>query len=284
MATRFKPDEAVERQILAELYEATDQTEAAVGEHALVLQKDPLRVDPVPEPLQAVPPDARVRPRVVHVRGARVSPQDRRGRAALLRGLPPARDDPGEEPPRQRGLGQEPVPQGREPLHRQDLRDADARGHRREDQPAARAEAAPRPRPAVPAGPGHEHGHVRQDVRVGGAGPRRHDARALRPQRRAGRAHGRPRHAAGQRRRADRAHGVHPAGAHVHRRQAPLGVPRGALHQEPVPDAQRAEGHPLRRREDRHAGLHGSGRDGAGRQRHGLGARQAHACRCSASR
>ena len=46
MATRFKPDEAVERQILAELYEATDQTEAAVGEHALVLQKDPLRVDP----------------------------------------------------------------------------------------------------------------------------------------------------------------------------------------------------------------------------------------------
>jgi tetratricopeptide (TPR) repeat protein len=46
MATRFKPDEAVERQILAELYETTDQTEAAVGEHALVLQKDPLRVDP----------------------------------------------------------------------------------------------------------------------------------------------------------------------------------------------------------------------------------------------
>ena len=46
MATRFKPDEAVERQILAELYEATDQAEAAVGEHAIVLQKDPLRVDP----------------------------------------------------------------------------------------------------------------------------------------------------------------------------------------------------------------------------------------------
>jgi len=46
MATHFKPDEAVERQILAELYEATDQTEAAIGEHAMVLQKDPLRVDP----------------------------------------------------------------------------------------------------------------------------------------------------------------------------------------------------------------------------------------------
>jgi hypothetical protein len=46
MATRYKPDEAVERQILAELYEATDQMEAAIGEHAIVLQKDPLRVDP----------------------------------------------------------------------------------------------------------------------------------------------------------------------------------------------------------------------------------------------
>ncbi|MDP9033167.1 MAG: tetratricopeptide repeat protein [Myxococcota bacterium] len=46
MATRFRPDEAVERQILAELYESTDQTDAAIGEHSLVLQKDPLRVDP----------------------------------------------------------------------------------------------------------------------------------------------------------------------------------------------------------------------------------------------
>lgn len=45
MATRFK-DEPVERQILAELYESTDQLEAAVGEHSQVLQKDPLRVDP----------------------------------------------------------------------------------------------------------------------------------------------------------------------------------------------------------------------------------------------
>ncbi|WP_394842415.1 tetratricopeptide repeat protein [Pendulispora brunnea] len=46
MATRYKPDEAVERQILAELFEATDQMEAAIGEHAIVLQKDPMRVDP----------------------------------------------------------------------------------------------------------------------------------------------------------------------------------------------------------------------------------------------
>ncbi len=46
MATRYKPDEAVERQILAELFESTDQMEAAIGEHAIVLQKDPMRVDP----------------------------------------------------------------------------------------------------------------------------------------------------------------------------------------------------------------------------------------------
>ncbi len=43
---RYKGDEPVERQILAELYEQTDQLEAAIGEHAQVLQKDPLRVDP----------------------------------------------------------------------------------------------------------------------------------------------------------------------------------------------------------------------------------------------
>jgi hypothetical protein len=36
----------VERQILAELFEATDQMEAAIGEHAIVLQKDPMRIDP----------------------------------------------------------------------------------------------------------------------------------------------------------------------------------------------------------------------------------------------
>jgi hypothetical protein len=46
MATRFRQEEVVERQILAELYESTDQIEAAIGEHAAVLQQDPLRVDP----------------------------------------------------------------------------------------------------------------------------------------------------------------------------------------------------------------------------------------------
>src|SRR6202046_4184927 len=46
MAPRNKPDGTVERQILAELFEATDQMEAAIGEHAIVLQKDPMRIDP----------------------------------------------------------------------------------------------------------------------------------------------------------------------------------------------------------------------------------------------
>ena len=133
MATRFKPDEPVERQILAELYEPTEQLEAAIGEHAQVLQKDPLRVDPYRALYKLYLEEARLRPRMVHVRGARVPAQGRRGRAALLRGLPPAGHDPGEEPARQRAVGEEPLPQGREPLHRQDLRDDHARGARRED-------------------------------------------------------------------------------------------------------------------------------------------------------
>jgi len=46
MATRFKPDDALERQILAELYEAAHDIEGAASEHTIVLQNDPLRVDP----------------------------------------------------------------------------------------------------------------------------------------------------------------------------------------------------------------------------------------------
>ena len=46
MATRFKPEDALERQILAELYERTDNVEGAASEHTIVLQNDPLRVDP----------------------------------------------------------------------------------------------------------------------------------------------------------------------------------------------------------------------------------------------
>ena len=91
MATRFKPDEAVERQILAELYEATDQIEAADRRARARAPEGPAARRPVPQPLQALPADARVRPRVVHVRRARVPAQGRRGGAALLRGLPAAR-------------------------------------------------------------------------------------------------------------------------------------------------------------------------------------------------
>ncbi len=46
MATRFKPEDALERQILAELYEVTNNVEGAASEHTIVLQNDPLRVDP----------------------------------------------------------------------------------------------------------------------------------------------------------------------------------------------------------------------------------------------
>jgi tetratricopeptide (TPR) repeat protein len=46
MAARLKPEEVVERQILAELYEATDQADLAIEEQQEILRKDPLRVDP----------------------------------------------------------------------------------------------------------------------------------------------------------------------------------------------------------------------------------------------
>ncbi len=106
MATRFKPDEAVERQILAELYEATDHRDRGRRRRALGRPSEgPAARRPVQEPLQALPEDARVRPCLVHVRGSRVSAKSRRGGAALLRGLPPSRDDPGEEPSRQRSVG-----------------------------------------------------------------------------------------------------------------------------------------------------------------------------------
>ncbi len=46
MSVRQKPDDPVERQILAELFEVSDQVEAAMGEHWHVLEKDPMRVEP----------------------------------------------------------------------------------------------------------------------------------------------------------------------------------------------------------------------------------------------
>ena len=107
-------------------------------------QKDPLRVDPYRALYKLYLEEARLRPRVVHVRGARVPAQGRRGGAALLRGLPPAGDDPGEEPARQRAVGEEPLPRGREHLHRQDLRDDRARGaSSRRSQALAKAKQLP---------------------------------------------------------------------------------------------------------------------------------------------
>ena len=46
LAARSAPETTVDREILAELFESTDQTDAAIGEHATVLQKDPMRVEP----------------------------------------------------------------------------------------------------------------------------------------------------------------------------------------------------------------------------------------------
>ena len=134
MAHALKPDEPVERQILAELYEATEQLDEAIGEHAHdPRRRDPLRVDPYRALYKLYLKKHDVRPAWCMCRGARVPAQGRRGGAALLRGLPPAGHDPGEEPARQRAVGEEPLPRGREPLHRQDLRDDHARGARRED-------------------------------------------------------------------------------------------------------------------------------------------------------
>jgi len=46
MAARYRGDEMLSRKILAELYEQTDQLEAAAGEFAQLLQHDPLNTEP----------------------------------------------------------------------------------------------------------------------------------------------------------------------------------------------------------------------------------------------
>jgi len=46
LAARCSPQETLDRQILAELFESVDQTDAAIAEHAAVLQQDPLRMEP----------------------------------------------------------------------------------------------------------------------------------------------------------------------------------------------------------------------------------------------
>ena len=173
MATRFKPDEAVERQILAELYEATDQTEAAVGEHALVLQKDPLRVDPY---------------RSLYKLYLRMHEYDRAWcMCAALAFLRKADEE-------EQRFFEDYRPRGMIQVKSRLDNEAWVKNLFHKDEnlfigkifemltPAAIVaktnqlrgpEAAARARPPVPAGPGDQHGDVREDVRVGGAGARR---------------------------------------------------------------------------------------------------------------
>jgi hypothetical protein len=228
MATRYKPDEAVERQILAELYEATDQTEAAIGEHAIVLQKDPLRVDPY---------------RSLYKLYLKMHEYDRAWcMCAALAFLHKADEEEQRffEDYRPRGMIQVKSRLDNEQWVKNLF-------HKDENiyigkifemiTPAAivaktnqlRApEAAAGARPALQAGPGDEHRHVREDVRVGGAGARRPDCRSSTCATTCRARSWRYPPPAGERRGADGAHGVHAAGAHVHRRQAPLVLPRAS--------------------------------------------------------
>ena len=100
----------------------------------------------------------------------------------------PARDDPGEEPPRQRAWVKSLFHKDENLFIGKIFEMLTPAAIVAKTEPAPGAEAAPGARRALQAGPGDEHGDVRQDVRVGGAGARRPDAGALRPQRRAGRA------------------------------------------------------------------------------------------------
>ena len=90
--------------------------------------------------------------------------------------------------------------------------------------------------------PATSHRHVREDVRLGGAGARHPAARALRAQRRARRARRGAVAAAGV---ASRVRRCSPASRRRSSRSSSAStsrLPRRALHQEPLPDARRAEG------------------------------------------
>ena len=205
MATRFKPDEAVERQILAELYEATEQTRGGRSASTrIVLQKDPLRVDPYRSLYKLYLQKHDVRPRLVHVRGARVPAQGRRGGAALLRGLPPA----GMIQVKSRLDNEQWV---KNLFHKDEnlyigkiFEMITPAAIVAKIEPAQGAEAAAGARQALQAGSGDVDRHLREDLRLGGAGARRPAARALRAQRRARRARRGARRAAGVGRRVRR--------------------------------------------------------------------------------
>ena len=226
MATRYRPDEAVERQILAELYEVTDQLEAAIGEHSIVLQKDPLRVDPY---------------RSLYKLALRMHDYDRAWcMCAALAFLQRADEEEKRffEDYRPRGMIQVKSRLDNEQWVKNLF-------HKDENifigkifemvTPAAvtakltalqRAKQLPGVGSSLQARSHDQHGHVREDVRMGIAGSRCATAGALRSQRRPGCARRSSGASPGQRRRSNGAHRLHAAGAHVHRRQASFDVPR----------------------------------------------------------
>jgi len=87
MAGRLKPDEVQERQILAELYESTDQIDLAIQEQQEILGRDALRVEPYRALYRLYVRQQAIRSGLVHVPSARVPRQSRRRRAQVLRGL-----------------------------------------------------------------------------------------------------------------------------------------------------------------------------------------------------
>ena len=139
----LKPDELHERQILAELYETTEQLDRRSTSSSTILAARPDARRSVPRALPALPREADVRPGVVHV--PRRSPscaRPTRRSSASSRTTAPQGMIAGEEPARQRAVDQEPLPRGREPLHRQDLRDDRGRGAHGEDRSSSRHEAS----------------------------------------------------------------------------------------------------------------------------------------------
>ena len=245
MATRFKPDEVVERQILAELYEATEQTR---GGHRRARARSSRRTrcgsirTAASTGSTCSKHDVRPRPGACARRSRSCARPTRRSsassRTTARKGMIQVKSRLDNEQ-----WVQEPLPQGREPLHRQDLRDDHARGDRREDRTSSRRRSSCRSSTAA-------SGRIRR--RRPSRSPRRSGGRRRSSASRCPELYVRndvpgalvavAADAAGDGRRPDGAHRVHAAGADVHRRQAPRDVPRRALHQEPVPDAQRAEG------------------------------------------
>ena len=240
-------DEAVERQILAELFEATDQMEAAIGEHAhrASARSDARRS--VPQPLQALLRSMHEYDRAWCMCAA----------LAFLKKAD-AEEQQFFEDYRPRGMIQVKSRLDNEQwvknlFHKDEslyvgkiFEMITPAAIVAKTNAASCFASASGSRQTLQARSGYQHRYLREDVRLGRAGSRNSAPRALRPERRAGRAHGGSGDATGQRRWSNGAHRVHSAGAHVHRRQAFVGVSRRALHPQSVPDAQRAENDAVR--------------------------------------